>query len=206
MPFNRYWHVARNFRALAQGEDGSDVLPGDLARYRPTPDDRARARALLTGLPPGRPYVVLNPNAGRLSLERRWPVASFAEIAARFADEDGLPVVLVGTASEREYTEGVLRAIHRAEAPAPRAYRTTWPWRSFARKDAKPMPIGEPQLLRFALLPVAWRFAGGSRLRLSISGADADHFVQTPHGRPPLLNVLSGGENATMLELPIGGG
>jgi len=103
----------------------------------------------------------------------------------------------------RYVTEGVLRAIHRAEAPAPREYRTTWPWHSFARKDAKPMPVGEPQLLRFALLPVAWRFIRGSRLRLSISGADADHFVQTPHGRPPLLKVLSGGEQATLLELPV---
>jgi len=104
----------------------------------------------------------------------------------------------------RYVTEGVLRAIHRAEQPAPREYRTTWPWRSFARRDAAPMPIGEPQLLKFALLPVAWRFEKGSRVRLSISGADADHFVQTPHGRPPLLKVLSGGEPATLLELPVG--
>jgi putative CocE/NonD family hydrolase len=37
----------------------------------------------------------------------------------------------------RYVTEGVLRAIHRAEAPAPRNYRTTWPWRSFARKDGE---------------------------------------------------------------------
>ncbi len=96
-----------------------------------------------------------------------------------------------GTA--RYVTEGVLRAIHRAEAEPPRQYRATWPWRTFARKDAKPMPVGVPQLLRFALLPVAWRFAKGSRLRLSISGADADHFVQTPHGRPPTLKLLSGG-------------
>ncbi|CAN5564942.1 CocE/NonD family hydrolase [soil metagenome] len=104
----------------------------------------------------------------------------------------------------RYVTEGVLRALHRAESPAPRNYRTTWPWRSFARKDAAPMPIGEPQLLKFALLPVAWRFARGSRLKLSISGADADHFVQTPHGRPPVLKVLSGGDKASMLELPVG--
>ena len=88
------------------------------------------------------------------------------------------------------------------EAPAPREYRTTWPWRSFSRAAAKPMPVGEAQLLRFALLPIAWRFAKGSRLRLSIAGADADHFVQTPHGRPPRLSVSSGGEQATMLELP----
>jgi uncharacterized protein len=102
----------------------------------------------------------------------------------------------------RYVTEGVLRAIHRAEAPAPRDYKTTWPFRTFARKDAKPMPIGEPQLLKFALLPIAWRFAKGSRIKLSISGADADHFVQTPHGRPPLLTLKSGGEQASMLELP----
>ena len=64
------------------------------------------------------------------------------------------------------------------------------------------MPIGELQLLKFALLPIAWRLAKGSRIRLSISAADADHFVQTPHGRPPLLTVGSGGEQATVLELP----
>ncbi len=105
--------------------------------------------------------------------------------------------------TSRYVTEGVLRAIHRAEAPAPCNYRTTWPWRTFARKDAKPMPIGEPQLLRFALLPTAWRFAKGSRLRLSIAGADADHFVQAPHGRPPLLTISSGGDRASVLELPV---
>jgi putative CocE/NonD family hydrolase len=104
--------------------------------------------------------------------------------------------------TSRYVTEGVLRAIHRAEAAAPRNYRTTWPWRSFARKDAKPMPIDEPQLLHFALLPTAWRFAKGSRLRLSVAGGDADHFAQTPHGRPPLLTLLSGGERASVLELP----
>jgi putative CocE/NonD family hydrolase len=108
-----------------------------------------------------------------------------------------------GTA--RYVTEGLLRAIHRAEAPAPKNYRTTWPWRTFARKDAKPMPVGEPQLLRFALLPTAWRFAAGSRIRLSIAGGDADHFVQTPHGRPPLLTVMSGADKATRLELPTDG-
>lgn len=108
-----------------------------------------------------------------------------------------------GTA--RYVTEGLLRAIHRAEAPAPRNYKTTWPWRTFARKDAKPMPVGEPQLLRFALLPTAWRFAAGSRIRLSIAGGDADHFVQTPHGRPPLLTVMSGAGMATRLDLPTDG-
>ena len=66
------------------------------------------------------------------------------------------------------------------------------------------MPIGEPQLLHFALLPTAWRFSQGSRLRLSIAGGDADHFAQAPHGRPPLLTILSGGEHASSIELPTG--
>jgi hypothetical protein len=35
------------------------------------------------------------------------------------------------------------------------------------------------------------------------AGGDADHFVQTPHGRPPLIALLSGGERASVLELPV---
>ena len=65
-----------------------------------------------------------------------------------------------------------------------------------------PLVPGEPALLRFALLPVAWTFHRGSRLRLAIAGADADHFGQVPHGRPPLLRILSGGATASMVELP----
>jgi uncharacterized protein len=65
------------------------------------------------------------------------------------------------------------------------------------------MPGGEPQLLRFALLPTAWRFSAGSRIRLSLAGGDADHFVRTPHGRPPHITLLSGGERASALELPV---
>lgn len=102
----------------------------------------------------------------------------------------------------RYVTEGMLRALHRAEAPAPANYKATWPWRDFSRAAAKPMPKGEPQLLSFALLPTAWRFARGNRVRLSLAGGDADHFAATPHGRPPLLTVLSGGERATSLSLP----
>ena len=104
----------------------------------------------------------------------------------------------------RYVTEGVLRAIHRAEAPAPRNYRTTWPWRSFARKDAAPMPIGEPQLLKLRAAAGRLALRHGQPAQAFDRGADADHFVQTPHGRPPVLKVLSGGDKASMLELPVG--
>jgi len=99
----------------------------------------------------------------------------------------------------RYVTEGMLRALHRQEQPPPSVYRASWPWRSFTRADAAPLVPGEPVTLRFALLPTAWRFAAGSRIRLSITGADADHFGQVPHGSPPRFTVHRGG---TTLALP----
>jgi len=109
VPFNRYWHVARNFRALAGGENGRDIEPDDLIPYAATAADRESLRGKLAaaGLPRGRAFVVLNPNAGELSLERRWPASSFAELARTLANDDGVPVVLVGAPSEAEYVHSI---------------------------------------------------------------------------------------------------
>ncbi|MDQ4061067.1 MAG: CocE/NonD family hydrolase, partial [Pseudomonadota bacterium] len=97
----------------------------------------------------------------------------------------------------RYVTEGVLRAIHRNEANPERLQRWSWPFRTFARADARPMPPGRPEKIRFALLPTSWCFKRGSRIRLSIAGADADHYAQVPHGRPPMLTVQRGGAMAS---------
>ncbi len=104
---------------------------------------------------------------------------------------------------ERYVTEGLLRALHRKESPAPATYRTSWPFRSFSRADAAPLVPGKVERIRIPLLPVAWRFSAGSRIRLSISGADNDHCAQVPHGRPPLIRMLWGEGNASALELPM---
>jgi putative CocE/NonD family hydrolase len=102
----------------------------------------------------------------------------------------------------RYVTEGMLRALHRKEAPCPELHRTSWPFRSFARADAQPLVPGETVLLRFALLPTAWTFRAGSRIRIAISGADSDHFGQVPHGRPPRLTIGSGGAVPSLIALP----
>jgi putative CocE/NonD family hydrolase len=102
----------------------------------------------------------------------------------------------------RHVTEGMLRALHRATAPCPPHHRTTWPWHTFARGDAKTLPQGEPVEMTFALLPVAWEFRAGSRVRLAISGADGDHVVQVPHGRPPTLRIHHGTAHPSRLVLP----
>ena len=101
-PFRRSWHVARNFRALAGGENGRAVEAGDLRPFRVEPGHRAEAAARLleSGLRPG-PLVVLNPNAGHLSLERRWPPERFAALARALVLEDGASVCLIGSAAER---------------------------------------------------------------------------------------------------------
>jgi len=41
-------------------------------------------------------------------------------------------------------------------------------------------------------LPAAWRFGKGSRVRLAIAGADADHYGQVPHGRPAVFSISRG--------------
>jgi putative CocE/NonD family hydrolase len=103
-------------------------------------------------------------------------------------------------------TEGALRMLHRATAECPATYRTTWPYRTFHRADARRMVPGLPESMRFALLPISWKLMKGSRLRVSIAGADADHFAQVPHGRPPRLEVTLGGAHASFVELPIRSG
>lgn len=100
-------------------------------------------------------------------------------------------------------SEGIVRLLHRATAPSPPTYRTTWPFRTFHRADARRMEPGKAQTVAFALLPIAWKLAKGSRLRLSIAGTDADHFAQVPHGRPPMLDITLGGAEGSFVELPI---
>lgn len=100
-------------------------------------------------------------------------------------------------------TEGLLRLLHRAEAPTPASYRANWPWRSFRREHAQHMQPGVAETVRFALLPVSWTLQAGSRLRIAIAGADADHFAQVTHGRPPRLEFTLGGGKASFVELPL---
>jgi ADP-heptose:LPS heptosyltransferase len=120
-PFNRYWHVARNFRSLAGGEDGFQVSARDLVPHRFTDEDVRSVDRLLSanGIDPRGSFAVLNPNAGELNFERRWPRPSFGRLAQLLAVEDGLPVVLIGSRGERGYTQEVADAGHARGLAAP---------------------------------------------------------------------------------------
>ncbi len=107
--FNRYWHVARNFRCLVGGENGEDVSPGDLSVFRVSAENEAEVDEQLGAAHLGDtgPLIVLNPDAGSLSLERRWPQSSFADLARRLVRERGARVVLVGGPDEVAWTSEV---------------------------------------------------------------------------------------------------
>jgi putative CocE/NonD family hydrolase len=100
----------------------------------------------------------------------------------------------------RYVTEGVLRALHRKLSPCPPDYRASWPYHSCDRADAAPLVPGRLEDIVVVLLPTAWHFAKGSRIRLTIAGADADHYGQVPHGRPPVFTVSRAG---SCLDLPV---
>jgi uncharacterized protein len=143
------------------------------------------------------------------------PLAAAAELAGHglvelwlSASEPDLALFVYLTELEadgaaRYVTEGLLRALHRKERTPPESYCTAWPFRSFSRSDAAPLVPGKVERIRVPLLPVAWQFSAGSCIRLSIAGADNDHCGQVPHGRPPFVKILRGGDNASQLELPM---
>jgi putative CocE/NonD family hydrolase len=100
--------------------------------------------------------------------------------------------------------EGCLRLAHRAVSPSPANYQTAWPFRDYSRRNARPMVPGVAEIVQVAMLPIGWRLAAGSRLKLSLSGADGEHFQQVPHGRPPLFRLELGGIRGCRLRLPVG--
>jgi putative CocE/NonD family hydrolase len=98
-------------------------------------------------------------------------LASSAPDAAIFAYlEDVAP-----SGDARLLTEGCLRTLHATRLEGDRVVAT------FARKDALVLGSDEQHTHFVELLPVAMRLGRAHRLRLSLAGADVDHFT-TPTG------------------------
>jgi len=116
--FNAYHHVALNFLTLLRGDpmDPIDTSPidGDSAlpplRAPDTTWEVCRARlAADPAWREGAPLVVVNPNAGDMALERRWPAERVAELLTHLCARRELAVVAIGAPAEREYVESVIR-------------------------------------------------------------------------------------------------
>ncbi len=71
--------------------------------------ERSAVRHILTGSPgwqPHEPYIVVNPNASDLLLERRWPAEYFIDTLRQFALH-GYQVALIGNAVEFPYVQSL---------------------------------------------------------------------------------------------------
>jgi len=169
------------------------MTAGDPRTYYPDWQGRTAAMLSFTSSPLDAPAELVGHAQAELWLMSSEPDAALL-IYLTEVEADG---------TERYVTEGLLRAMHRREAPVPAGYGSSWLYRTFHRGDLALMTPGKAELIRIPLLPTAWQFAAGSRIRLSITGSDVDHCVQVPHGRPPKLSVLHGEGHTSRLTLPL---
>jgi len=123
------------------------------------------------------------------------------------ADVPDVDVVLYLEDVERDgsshyVTEGVLRASHRRVTTPDYGYLSL-PFHGSRAADVEPLPP-EPSELRIDLLPIAYRFGAGHRIRLAVSGADRDNLETRAIDPPPVFHVYWGGsEHSSSLILPV---
>jgi len=79
------------------------------------------------------------------------------------------------------------------------------PFHSGLEADVRPMTPGVPARLHFALLPNAWVFRSGHRIRLAIAGADVRqrNLADLAEQPPPTITIHHGGEDGSRVDLPL---
>jgi len=102
----------------------------------------------------------------------------------------------------RYITEGELRAVHRSLSSARPPYKSPVPYRTFLRRDSKPLVPGQVTELTFDLLPTSYLFRKGRRIRVAFAGADKDHFDNAP-GDPPTVKMHRGRLHRSRIVLPV---
>ena len=98
-------------------------------------------------------------------------------------------------------TEGNLRASHRALGKA--AFENLGlPWHNHFQTELEPIPLGEPVELVLDLLPTAYQFTKGRRVRLAITFADTDNFDTPVIDPAPQVQVLRDKMHPSFVQLP----
>jgi putative CocE/NonD family hydrolase len=107
-----------------------------------------------------------------------------------------------GSGHSTYITEGNLRASHRTLGQAPYDHLGL-PYHRHYKSDLAPIPAGEPVEMVFDLLPTAYIFRAGHRIRITLTCADADNF-ETPVLDPaPKLRLLRDKNHPSFIQLPI---
>ena len=98
-------------------------------------------------------------------------------------------------------SEGFLNFEHRRLSDDPGGHEGPY-WHSWSKGDLAAVTPGEAMSLQLELYPIAVRVKAGDRLRLTLSGADADNLVVPTQGDEATLTLQLGGEQAAHLLLP----
>jgi len=99
-------------------------------------------------------------------------------------------------------TEGKLRASHRAQNKPP-FNNLGLPYYRHYESDLKTTQPGEPMELHIDLLPTAYLFQKGHRIRVTIAFADADNF-DTPIRNPtPVVQLLRDPVHPSSIDIPV---
>ena len=99
-------------------------------------------------------------------------------------------------------SEGFLNFAYRRLGDDPGGHEGPY-WHSWSKADLSPVTPGNPMRLSLELYPVSATVRAGDRLRLTISGADAENLVVPTQGDEATLSILLGGEGAARLRLPV---
>jgi putative CocE/NonD family hydrolase len=81
-------------------------------------------------------------------------------------------------------TEGLFRGIHRKIGQGEPQHKLAEPYHTYMKADAMPLEPGKPAELSFGMLPVSYLFKKGHRIRIAISGADAEHYRNMTKDQP----------------------
>lgn len=114
VPFNRYWHVKRNFYNLGVAigipvETNLKLLPPKLSI-----DEKTEMNTLLQKYNlKSKEYVCINPNAGELALSRKWLKENFIGLTSKILQKPiNIKIVYLGSSGERSYTKSIVSLLN----------------------------------------------------------------------------------------------
>lgn len=104
--FNDHQHITKIYLQFARACGIKNIdIDYSLEKLSIGDSDRESLKNWMevTGIRQGEPYVVINPNASDLSLERRWPLAYFSALIDALVISWQNPIFLIGSPEEYAY-------------------------------------------------------------------------------------------------------
>lgn len=128
-----------------------------------------------------------------------------AALSCSFPTEDATIFIYVDEITKngkvKYITEGMFRAIHRATGNN-EGYIVPGEFHSFRQIDKLLLVPNQKVQLNFSLLPISYRVNKGSKIRISFTGIDPEHF-DVPEIKPEFMNLHIGGYKGSYLIVPI---